>query len=342
MSASRSSLEVNIDGGFGRPEPPFFLIHRRRSYTSCAILITNLFMRTIILAALMLTSISTFSQIAYDEAQFRVFDALGNSRTVTDIVAAGDANEVIFLGEMHDDAVGHAVQAEIFRRIVERFGTTREIALSLEMFERDVQIVVDEYLTGLISEQHFLLSSRPWGNYKWDYRPLVELAKEKRLPVIAANAPRRYINMVSRNGRSSLNGLSKDAKRWVAPLPYSEPSERYSAKFKALMGPSPEAQMGLNNILSSQALWDATMAHSIYGFLKSKKRPLVVHLVGSFHTESRLGTVEYLLEYRKKTKAVVVTARYEDAFTMFVPEKHKSIGDFVVLTDGKQPRSKRN
>lgn len=342
MSAFRTSIDKNIDGGFGKPESPFFVICRHRSYTSCAILNINWFMRTIIFAALMLTSVSTFSQIAYDEAQFRVFDALGNSRSVTDIVAAGESNEVVFLGEMHDDAVGHAVQAEIFRRIVQRFGSSREIALSLEMFERDVQIVVDEYLSGLISERHFLLSSRPWGNYKWDYRPLVELAKEKRLPVIAANAPRRYINMVSRNGRTSLNGLSKDAKRWMAPLPYSEPSERYAAKFKALMGPSPEAQMGLGNILSSQALWDATMAHSIYGFLKSKKRPLVVHLVGAFHTESRLGTVEYLLEYRKKTKAAVVTARYEDEFTMFVPEKHRGIGDFVILTDGKQPRSKRN
>src|SRR3954467_8455063 len=68
----------------------------------------------------------------------------------------------------------------------------------MEMFERDVQIVLDEYLSDLITEQHFLASSRPWGNYKTDYRPLVELAKEKHLDVIAANAPRRYVNMVSR------------------------------------------------------------------------------------------------------------------------------------------------
>lgn len=298
--------------------------------------------RLFLLIAVALIAVDGFSQIPYDEAQYRVFDGKGNNRSISDIISAGEDNEVIFLGEMHDDAVGHAIQAEIFRRIVERYGATREIALALEMFERDVQIVVDEYLAGLISEQHFLLSSRPWGNYKWDYRPLVELAKEKRLPVIAANAPRRYINMVSRKGRNSLNGLSKEAKRWLAPLPYSEPSERYANKFRALMGPSPEAQMGLENILSSQALWDATMAHSVYQFLRSRKRPLVVHLLGAFHSESRLGTVEHLLEYRKKTKAVVVTARYENEFNVFVPEKHNDIGDFVILTDGKQPRSKRN
>ena len=82
-----------------------------------------------------------------------------------------------------------------------------------------MQIVLDEYLNGLISEDHFLLSSRPWKNYKTDYRPLVEIAKQNKLSVIAANAPRRYVNMVSRNGRDSLNGLSKQAKEWLAPLP---------------------------------------------------------------------------------------------------------------------------
>jgi uncharacterized iron-regulated protein len=299
-------------------------------------------MRNIIFLVTILISSVSFGQVPFDDAHFRVFDGQGIASSVGAIVDSAMQNELIFLGEMHDDAVGHAVQAEIFRRIVERFGSDRKIALSLEMFERDVQIVVDEYMAGLISEPHFLLSSRPWGNYKWDYRPLVELAKEKRIPVIAANAPRRYVNMVSRNGRSSLSRLSKQAKGWMAPLPYSEPSEAYANKFNALMGPSPEARMGLSNILAAQALWDATMAHSIAGFLKSNRRPLVVHLVGAFHTESRLGTVEYLQEYRKRTKAVVVTARYEDVFTVFVPEKHNGIGDFVILTDGKQPRSKRN
>lgn len=280
-------------------------------------------------------------QMKYSKDQFRAFDAEGKPVSLDQIVDEIAKTDAVFLGELHDDAVGHAVQAEIFRRVVERHFGKRPIALSLEMFERDVQIVVDEYLSGLISENHFMLSSRPWGNYKTDYRPLVELAKEKRLPVIAANAPRRYINMVSRNGRASLDGLSKDAKRWLPPLPFGEPSAAYSAKFKSLMGPSPEAQMGIDKILASQTLWDASMAEAVAKFLKSEKNPLVVHLNGGFHTEGRLGTVEQLMKYRPSTKALVVTIRYEDEFTEFRPEKHANLGDFVILTDGKQPRSKR-
>jgi len=211
------------------------------------------------------------------------------------------------------------------------------------MFERDVQIVVNEYLQGLISEQHFLASSRPWGNYKTDYRPLLELAKERHLDVIAANAPRRYVNMVSRNGRDSLNGLSKQAKEWLAPLPYPDPSSTYAEKFKAIMSNSgdPSTKTMMGNIVFSQALWDATMANSIANYLSKNKGALVVHLNGGFHTENRLGTVEQLLDYRPKTKAIVVTMKSEEDFRKFDQQKHKGLGDFVILTDTKQPKSRR-
>ncbi len=285
--------------------------------------------------------VGALGQIPLSGNQFRAFDANGNLVTLDQIIDAIGRSEAVFLGELHDDAVGHAIQAELFRRSVAKYSADRRMALSLEMFERDVQAVVDEYLSGLITESHFLLSSRPWPNYKWDYRPLVELAKENKLPVIAANAPRRYINMVSRGGRDALNGLSKEARRSLPPLPYGEPSPAYSTKFKALMGPSPEAQMGIDKILASQTLWDASMAHAVYSFLKDHKNPLVIHLNGGFHTESRLGTFEHLLKYRPKTSGLVITIRYEDDFTSFDSAMHTGLGDFVILTDGKLPRSKR-
>ena len=285
--------------------------------------------------------VSVPAQIAYSEDQFRAFDGKGVPATLADIVNAAGTADVIFFGELHDDAVGHAIQAEAFRRIVEKYLVNRRVVLSLEMFERDVQTVVDEYLNSLITEQHFLSSSRPWGNYKSDYRPLVELAKEKRLQVVAANAPRRYVNMVSRGGRSKLDALSDEAKDWLPPLPYAEASAEYAKKFKALMGPSAEAQMGIDNILSSQSLWDASMAYWISRALKEYDNALVIHLNGGFHTESRLGTVEHLQKYRKKTRIIVVTMRSEDNFRSFDPAKHTGIGDFVILTDSKIPKSKR-
>ena len=75
--------------------------------------------------------------------------------------------------------------------------------------------------------------------------------------------------------------------------------------------------------------------------MKKNKGSLVVHLNGGFHTENRLGTVEHFLKYRSKGRALVVTIRYVDDFRNFDATKHAGLGDYVILTDAKEPRSKR-
>lgn len=273
------------------------------------------------------------------DGNFRVYDAKGNAATVQQIIEAIGKSDIVFLGENHDDATAHFLEAEIFKKSFENYSKNRRVTLSMEMFERDVQTVVDEYLKDLITEKKFLDDSRPWNNYKTDYRPLVEFAKQNNLPLIAANAPRRYVNMVSRNGRESLNQLSPDAKKWLAPLPYSSPSVEYSRKFNALMGTANSETNAPSKILEAQALWDATMAFSISEYLKKEKNALVVHLNGGFHTENRLGTAEQLLKLNRSAKVLVVTMRSEDDFTKFDKTKYENTGDFVILTDAKVPRS---
>ncbi|MCB1025426.1 MAG: ChaN family lipoprotein [Acidobacteria bacterium] len=287
-----------------------------------------------IIFLILVINVSLFSQVSDDK--YSVFDGTGKASSLDAIARRAGDMDVVFLGEFHDDSVGHALQLEIFKRVFENYGKERKVSLSLEMFERDVQVVLDEYLNGLIPEKQFLASSRPWGNYETDYRPLVELAKGNKLNVVAANAPRRYVNMVSRLGRQSLEKLSPEAVNWLAPLPFPKSSAKYTEKFNALMGGH-----GSENIMDSQTLWDATMANSIARELKSSDKSLVVHLNGAFHTESRLGTVEQLLNYSPKTRAMVVTVMYANDFKNFDKAKHTGIGDFVILTDPTQPRSKR-
>ena len=188
----------------------------------------------------------------------------------------------------------------------------RAVALSLEMFERDVQYVVDEYLQDLITEDQFQKSSRPWSEYETDYRPLIELAKQEGLAVIAANAPRRYANRVTREGRDALEDLSPKALATLPPLPYGMPSAEYEAQWRMAMVeamedmrercpppamPQAEPQDSerrtmpmmshatASNPLHAQALWDASMAYSISEHLIRWPDNLVLHMVGSFHVE---------------------------------------------------------
>lgn len=271
---------------------------------------------------------------AFPATAQRVFTGTGTPSSIDALVAAGLGADVVFLGEQHDDSVAHAVQADVLRRLHEgrmRQAPRGPVVLSMEMFETDVQLAVDEYLAGLVAERSFLAASRAWDNYARDYRPMVEYAKAHSLPVVAANAPRRYVNRVSRLGVASLDSLWADAKAYLAPLPFPRPSEAYRAKWNALMGGggahmSPEAN---ERMLMAQGLWDATMAHRIARALDREAGTLVVHPVGRFHVEKGTGTPEALQHYRPGTRTLVVVLTPESAWDAAV---HAGLGDFVVLT----------
>jgi uncharacterized iron-regulated protein len=102
---------------------------------------------------------------------------------------------VIFIGEEHESRVSHDAELTILKGLAKR---ESNLVLALEMFERDVQDILDAYLTRKISEKEFLEQSRPWPNYLEDYRPLIEFAKRKGMPVIAANIPRRAAAAVAK------------------------------------------------------------------------------------------------------------------------------------------------
>ena len=302
-----------------------------------------------------LASILLFTALAAQPAagaqtpapHYRAFDPKGNAVTLQTIIDALERADVLFVGETHDNAVAHLLEAELLRSADETYGAAsprkRAIALSLEMFERDVQTVLDEYLAGLITERHFLLSSRPWRNYETDYRPLVEYARAHKLPVIAANAPARYVSRVSSQGPGSLKSLPQVAvKSWLPPLPFPAASEGYAAKFNRFMGGAPHggtsatAQAnphGSLHLLEAQTLRDASMAYAISEYLKRGRDPLVVQVNGTFHSEERMGIPEQLARYRPKARAVVVTIVPADTFPNFDAATHARLGDFVIITE---------
>jgi len=295
---------------------------------------------------------------AYTAGDYQVFTGAGTTASIDDIVAAMEHNQVVFIGETHDDPTGHMLEALLFRRAFEAYGAERPVVLSLEFFERDVQLVLDEYLASLISEKSFIDDSRPWPRYETDYRPLIEYAKEHHLSVIAANAPRRYVTRVGRNGRESLNDLSAEARQYLAPLPYGQPSDEYRRQWiQTIMevmeqegkkcgvpiaeeeGDSVQAaapvgtHTGMGNQMHSQVLWDATMAYSISQELATQPNALVLHMVGGFHVERGTGIPEHLEAYRPGTSRMIISLRPVDDVTAFEPAPEGAWGDFVIQTD---------
>jgi len=255
-----------------------------------------------------------------DGKDYLVFRRAANGQVIRSTLSAllEDAskpvNRCVLLGEVHDDAVAHKLQEHIVDHCSRQEGP---FTLSLEMFETDVQCPLDEYvLKRSIREQDMLLDCRPWGNYYQDYRPLVELCRERGVRVIAANAPRRYVSMVAREGQEALSRLANDdeAKRLLPPLPLAPPSWQYREKFLRLMSSGlshhankePDSSVecpfigfqsgdASHDMMVAQNLWDHTMAFNLAKILSSGSK--VLHVCGAFHCANGLGIPEALPRY---------------------------------------------
>ena len=266
------------------------------------------------------------------EENYKIYDARTKQIvTIDKIVSDCENADVLFFGEEHNDSACHYLEAEIFKALHKKFGD--RITLSLEMFETDNQLALNEYLDGFINEDRFTKDVRLWGNYK-DYRPMIEYAKANHITVIAANVPRRYVNMVSRKGMRSLDSLSKEAKKYLPPLPYDTLSGRYREKFMDIMKGSP----GGDNprIYHSQSLWDAGMSYSIYKYWKKHKSNKVFHCVGGFHTAEKLGTAAQLQMRNKKIKILNIATVSDPSFKSVDAqswEKFSNLGDYILITN---------
>lgn len=261
---------------------------------------------------------------------FKIYNTRTQQLTTIEQVAADCADaDVLFFGEDHNDSAAHYLEAAIFRALYAQYGD--KMVLSMEMFETDCQLVVDEYLDGHISEDRFTKEARPWSNYK-DYRPAVEFAKEKKLDIIAANPPRRYVNMVSRKGMQSLDSLPKASKKFLPPLPYDTLMGRYYEKFMEFMkGGSPGTSS--RRIYYSQSLWDAGMSYSIYKYWKKNKRKKIFHMVGRFHSDEKLGTVAQLQKRKSSLKILNISCFNDASFASPAWEKFTHLGDYIIITD---------
>ena len=245
----------------------------------------------------------------------RVYDtARGAFTDFETMLAALTRAEVVFVGEQHDDPNTHRLETAILEGLKRRKAL---VVLSLEMFERDAQAALEQYLASSISEEEFLKKARPWPRYATDYKPLVELAKASGWRVIAANVPRRHASDVGKAGLTAIDKLSAEERANVA-ADLQCPRDAYFDRFAATMNEHPpqagqekkitpeESRQRTERYYDSQCTKDETMAESIAAAIVQKPG-LVVHFNGSFHSDFGQGAAERTRRRLPDKKVVVVS-----------------------------------
>jgi uncharacterized iron-regulated protein len=233
---------------------------------------------------------------------------------------------VIFIGEEHESRISHRAELAILKGLAEH---DSNLVLALEMFERDVQDILDAYLNRKISEKKFLNQSRPWPNYPKDYRPLIEFAKRKGMPVIAANVPRRAAAAVAIANQVSPDVIGED-RRYLPKtlhLQSKEYYERFASSMEEMPHFAPMKGMEVDGLYKAQVLKDSVMAASVEPFLDRR----ILFCCGHFHSDYHLG-IPYQLEKNHPDLKIAVIAMASSVEKLLMKDRSKA-ADFIWIEE---------
>ncbi len=257
------------------------------------------------------------------------------------LLRVGRSN-AIFVGETHDDASGHRVEQAL---VVAFLLAHPHGALSFEMLERDEQGKVDAFLKGELTRDAFIdeTGSRNWAEkdswLPW-YQPMIDAARTAGTPVVAANAPRKYVSQALRDGYEPLLALPAEERACFEIDPNITRDGDWE-RLKKLMVELHEERAAKNNIEvvlptddevdrvhRSQRLWDRTMGTS--AALAFMRDGSVLHCAGGFHLEEQLGTVAQFKLRCPDAKTLVISLQPTAESVVESDEIHKA--DIVIHT----------
>ncbi len=281
--------------------------------------------KILVFVSALLFSITIFAQKG--EA-YKIFAQKGKKVSYKKMLKKVAKADVVFIGEHHNNTIVHWLELQITKDAAR----TRELTLGAEMFEADNQQALNDYLAGKITKKGLDTLARLWPNYKTDYKPLVDFAKDKKIKFIATNVPRRNAKIVFRKGFKGLETLSDTEKSWIAPLPikYDKNLPGY-VKMLEMMGGH-----GGDNLPKAQAIKDATMGYFISKNLESGK--LFIHYNGSYHSDNFEGILWYLKNSNPDLKVVTITTVEQDSVKK-LEEDNKNVANFHIVVPSDMAKS---
>ncbi len=268
-----------------------------------------------------------------DKPAYALFTGEGKAVSYEKMLKELKKADLVFFGELHNDPIGHWMELEITKDLFE--SKQQDLVLAAEMFESDNQVILTEYLEGKISEKSFESEARIWPNYKTDYKPLVEFAKDNGLFFVASNVPRRYASAVNKKGFDILDSLSAEAKNFLPPLPI-----RYDSTVNCYAEMLKMKEMDTHitsNFPKAQAIKDATMAHFI---MKNwSKGKLIIHYNGSYHSNNFEGIIWHILQDYPDLNIVTIANEKQDDLSE-LNEDNLNIASYVLCVHSSMTRTR--
>ena len=275
-------------------------------------------MRQVFTIIIFLSSAVVFSQ----KEAYKIFDSKGRKVSYEKMYKELSKKDIVFFGELHDNPIAHWLELEITQDL----NADSNLILGAEMLEADIQEHVNAYLKGDLEYDSLDSLGRFWKNFKSDYGPILDYAKENDIPVIATNIPRKFAKLVNKEGFEALDSLSAEEKSWIAPLPIQfDPELPVYQEMLEMMG-----DHGSPKIIMAQAIKDATMAHFILE--NYKEDHILLHINGSYHSDNYTSILWYLDQEETDLKiGTISTVSQKNVHSLM--EKNKGKADFIICVD---------
>jgi uncharacterized iron-regulated protein len=275
-----------------------------------------------------------------DFPAYVIYDKDGKQVSYSAMMSQLQTPDMVFFGELHDNPIAHWMELEITKNLY----TTKKtnLVLAAEMFEADNQLVIDEYLAKFFAADKFEADMRLWGNYKTDYKPLMEFAKAKSLYFVASNIPRRYASLISKKGFAVLDSLPKESLKLIGPdlVRLYDPEVKCYKEMLALplgMGKGDKSHVNAN-LPKAQAAKDATMAYFTLKNWSAGKT--VIHYNGSYHSDNHQGIVWWVNKLNPEVKVMTISTVTQDTVSVFKKE-NLNIADFIIAIPESMTRTNR-
>ncbi len=272
-----------------------------------------------IVLSIVFFSLSTLL-IAQNGQPYKIFTSKGKKASYKKMLKKVSKADVVLFGEHHNNSIIHWLQLQLTKDVSKQ----RKLTLGAEMFEADNQQVLNDYLSSKIDKKALDTLARLWPNYKTDYKPLVDFAKDSNTKFIATNVPRRNAKIVFKKGFEGLDELSDLEKSFIAPLPikYDKDLPGY-VKMIEMMGGH-----GGDNMPKAQAIKDATMGYFIFKNLEKNK--LFVHYNGSYHSDNFEAIGWYLKKYNANLNIVTISTVEQEQLKK-LGENEKGLAHFIIV-----------
>jgi uncharacterized iron-regulated protein len=196
------------------------------------------------------------------------------STMVDDVSSA----RVVYIGESHDNVHHHESQLEVITSLHEK---GYPLAIGLEMFKKEDQKQLDQWVEGRIDERTFRKVFRSYWGFGWElYGDIFRYARKHSIPMIGLNVPKKITKKVAKGGFGS---LTKDERAQLPPAVTCDVDSRYRDHLRMIFHYKGMVDRSFVNFCEAQVLWDQAMAWYIARYLEKHQDRAVIVLAGSVH-----------------------------------------------------------